>query len=73
MARFKRPGADQEALHRIGEKLAAAIGVPIEHVRFATYNYHDGSQWTLVARWEKSSGESWEQVDASDMPGGLGH
>jgi hypothetical protein len=60
----RRSSASREAhlqgLTRIAEAMSMHFGVAITEVRYATYEFHNGSHWTISYGWERRVDGIWQ-------------
>ena len=68
MAARQRPGAQEEALNRLGTHLAETLELSVGEVRYATYRFHNGACWTIRACWERKIGDQWQEISHHDVP-----
>jgi hypothetical protein len=54
--------ARREGLHRMAEEMAVHFGVPITSIRYATYEFHNGRNWTVAYSWELRIDGMWQQA-----------
>lgn len=59
---------NSEILNQAGERLAEQYGVSFADVRYASYRFHNGQQWTIREGWEIRRGETWEPCEAQPEP-----
>jgi hypothetical protein len=57
--RRSQPSDSFEILTQVGDKLRAQYG----EVRYVETVFHNGSQWTVKADWERLDGEAWRVVE----------
>ncbi len=60
--------SEKAILHSKLTRLAAQLDVPKEHVRFATYDIYSGIQFVAVERWESLVDDTWQQLNAMELP-----
>jgi hypothetical protein len=47
----------------VAQRLAVRLGRKLEELRYVEIRFHDGRQWTRVARWEQRIDGQWLEVD----------
>ena len=57
-----------ELLNQAGERLARQHDVPVDHVRYASYRFHNGQNWTIREGWEILRGNCWEPCSVEPEP-----
>jgi hypothetical protein len=60
-SRVDSSDARRDGLQRMAETMAKHFGVPITEIRFATYEFHNGSFWTVSYAWERRIDGGWHE------------
>jgi len=61
--RIQLPGAADTKLELLGKRIAEHYGVPLEHIRYATYRTFLNGRLTTASRWERLVDGQWVQTD----------